>query len=264
MLRIAAVVLKVLEYVLVIIAIASIILDLIDVFNLNKQLFQESCDIYTEQFDQLFRAAFESFDPMLTPASLIYLSRLSPEDSDEVANTKSETDDELALTLQYTAEYLLSLEYNSLGQVISWEDAEPSELTPPIADVIDKQTSVSQETIATLNARNKSYVSKSSVTIIPTLLIGFAALLGLFSQTAALVVLILVLVILLLFIYSMDLNQFCLARTTNFLSTKVGEETMAYMHSRLTKLAIFSPFQSYSTQELLKVYKSFLGRSLIT
>lgn len=260
MLRVASVVLKVLEYVLVIVAIASIILDIIDVFNLNRQLFQESCDVYTRQFDQLFRAAFESFDPLLTPASLIYLSRMSADDADDVANTKSETDDELALTLEYTAEYLLSLKYNSLGQIISWEDPEPSQLTPPIADVIDRQTNVTKETIEALNERNRSYVKQSSLTLVPTLLIGFAAFIGLLSQTAGLVVLILVLIILLLFIFSLDVNQFCLARTSSFLSTRVGEETIAHMHSRLTKLAVFSQFQQYSTRELLKIYKSFLGR----
>lgn len=225
---------SIIDIVFTIVTIVSIILDLISIYNLNRQLYQESCDIYTEQFEALFRSAFESFEPTLTPASIIYMTRIPADETDETVNDTSESDEELIESLKQTANYLNSLTVNSLGQVIDWDNSVPGEtISPPIADVIDQQNQATINSLLQQNERNRQYLSKYSFVLLPTLALELGVISFLFSKTLCIFFLILCCVLLLIQLCVPTYTQYSFTRCIQFLETRVGQETSEYIQSRL-------------------------------
>lgn len=161
LLKLSLMLTNVVDYALIVIAIASLILDLIDPFSLNKQLYKEQFDYYARYFTQVFGATYGSASPEFTPLHMVSLSVMAVEGDEETSDDPEPLDDEMfALMLNSMAAYLRQLPTNSWGQNIDWDNDIPStDLGPPDMNVFTKNkylyTPAWEETF---NQRNDRFV----------------------------------------------------------------------------------------------------------
>lgn len=260
--RILGLVVDIIDIVFTIVTIASIILDILDIFGLNKLLFQSNLDEISKQFDVLLRQAFETNEPEITPAVLIQMTRLSPTDPSESINDTTETDNELIFSLEQAALYLKNLDVNSLGQRVDWNEGQAgTELSRPIADIIDSRNNITLGELNSFNEANKIYMKRYTLVLIPSISFTIALLSYFYSKTMSLIFLIICLIFLILQISIIELNQFSFTRTIRYFDTKQGQGSLQLLQSRL-KYFNMQPHNITLTstmlrQALFEINKSF-------
>lgn len=259
LLKMAITALRFLDFVLIVVGVASFILDIIDPFDLNKQLFQKQCDLFTAQFDLIFRSTFQSLYPTISPVSVLYMSRLKPDEDDDTSESKVETDDEFVESFTYISDYLLSLKRNSLGQVLDWTQDEPStNIQPPIPDQIDRELILPMEKLELRNSRNRIYVQRNLLTSLPiiSLLISTSAFLyG--KEKVASIFLIIALILSILQILFVDIHQYSYTRCLNFFSSRQGLNALDNVINRLTMLDPLQQFKTSKSLDVLEALREF-------
>lgn len=259
LLKMATSVIRFIDFVLIVVGVASFILDIIDPFDLNRQLFQKQCDLFTAQFDLIFRSTFQSLYPTLSPVSVLYMSRLKPDEDDDTSESKVETDDEFVESFTYISDYLLSLKRNSLGQILDWTQDEPStNIQPPIPDQIDRELILPMEKLELRNSRNRIYVQKNLVTSLPIISLLISASACLYGkETIGIVFLIVALILSILQILFVDTHQYSYTRCINFFSSRQGLNALDNVMNRLTMLDPLQQFKSYKSLDVLETLREF-------